>query len=694
MVLGSGSAARSDRDSTDRTALRRSSDACARGDGIAALGVDVGGTFTDIALWDGENVTVGKVLTTPHDQSDAVMAGAGTAVPPGASADLFHGTTVATNALLERRGARTLLVSDAGFESLIEIARQDRPSLYDPFTDRPIPLVEPELRIGVDIPEAADDTAIDDAADDISKLVARHNAEAVAVCLMYSYSDPSRENRLCRSLRERLNASLPVSASAQITAEFREYERFSTAVLNAFLSPEVALYMKGLEERAQQAAFVERLSVMRSSGGLVSVGHASEFPVSILLSGPAGGVVACAALGERMGCDSLISFDMGGTSTDVCRVLSGRPQAVYNREIAGHACLMPSVAVNTVGAGGGSIAWADSGGALKVGPRSAGAVPGPACYGRGGAEPTVTDANLVLGRLDPAATLADEVPLHRDSAFAACERLGSRLSLGAVEAALGVVSVVESRMAHAVRSVSVEQGVDPRDAVLVAFGGAGGLHATALARSLSMSGVVIPPYAGVFSAFGLLLSAPRADLAQTINLSAGDFSLLASTAERLSASARSRLKTDSGRQALSETLIVDMRYSGQSHETHVPYRLGEPWNSLCKKFHRLHAQRNGFSLPDSPVEAVTVRAEAVGAAALDWADLPEFAPEPGDPKRPPRTVVTPSGPVEAEVWWRPALAPDTTVAGPAVIEEGQATTYVDLGEQASVHETGALRIQW
>ena len=656
------------------------------------LGIDVGGTFTDVAMWDGAAMTVGKVPSTPHDQSEGVMAGAGAAVRADARADLLHGTTVATNALLERRGARTLLVTDAGFESLIEIARQDRPSLYDPFADRPRPLAEPGMRLGIEVPATGRDDEAEAVLASVAAVARDQGAEAVAVCLMYSYADPVPERALADWLRRELG--VPVSASAQVVAEFREYERFSTAVLNAFLSPEVSRYMGSLADRAGRAGFVDEISVMRSSGGLVSLGHASAFPASILLSGPAGGVVAAAALGELMGCETLISFDMGGTSTDVCRVRRGRPEVTYNREIAGHACLMPSVAVHTVGAGGGSVAWADRGGALRVGPRSAGADPGPACYGRGGTEPTVTDANVVLGRLDPSAKLAGTVALRPDLATGAFERLGAELSLEPVEVALGVVAVVESHMTHAVRAVSVEQGTDPRGAALMAFGGAGGLHAGALARSLEMAGVIVPPYAGVFSAFGLLLSPPRADAAQTINAVAATSGLLPAAARSLLAAARQQIEADSGQAAQTEALIVDMRYAGQAHETSVPYSEGEPWDPLCERFHRLHAERNGFSRPGDPVEAVTVRAEAVGSAALSWADLPEFAAEPGDPRRGSRPVIGPSGTSEAQVWWRPALAVGSEVVGPAIIAEGESTTYLAVGDRAVVHETGALRIEW
>ena len=656
------------------------------------LGVDVGGTFTDVAMWDGRAMTVGKVPSTPRDQSEGVMAGAGAAVTAGGRADLLHGTTVATNALLERRGAKTLLVTDAGFESLIEIARQDRPSLYDPFADRSAPLADPGMRLGVDLAAAARDGGLDAVAASVVAAARDRGAEAVALCLMYSYADPGIERALADRLRR--VAGVPVSASAEVVAEFREYERFSTAVLNAFLSPEVSRYMGSLADRAGRAGFIDEISVMRSSGGLVSLGHASAFPASILLSGPAGGVVAAAALGELMGCDTLISFDMGGTSTDVCRIRRGRPEVTYNREISGYACLMPSVAVHTVGAGGGSVAWADRGGALRVGPRSAGADPGPACYGRGGTEPTVSDANVVLGRLDPGARLAGTVALQPDLAMAAFERLGSELSLEPVETALGAVAVVESHMTHAVRAVSVEQGTDPRDAALMAFGGAGGLHASALARALEMDGVIVPPYAGVFSAFGLLLSPPRADAAQTVNVTAADRDRLPAAARSLLVEARGRIEADSGQAAATAASIVDMRYVGQAHETSVPYTGGEPWEGLCERFHQLHAQRNGFSRPQDPVEAVTARAEAVGSAALRWADLPPFEPEPDDPRRGARSVIGPTGAAEAQVWWRPALPVGAEVVGPAIIAEGESTTYVAAGERATVHETGALRIEW
>lgn len=655
------------------------------------LGVDVGGTFTDLALWNGEEVVVGKVSSTTDDQSKGVVAGATAIIPSDRRANLLHGTTVATNALLEHRGAKTLLLTDLGFESVIEIARQDRPSLYDAFADRAKPLVDAALRIGIDLTDETSDSDLVRIVDHAIETIGLHDVEAVAICFLNSFQNPTTERRLAAELRSRID--IPISVSSEVVAEFREYERFSTTTLNAFLSPEVATYMGNLGKRAADSGKVDDKAVMRSSGGLISFEHAAKYPSSILLSGPAGGVVATAALGEQMELGTLVSFDMGGTSSDVCRIERGRPEVTYRRDIEGYACLMPSVAVHTVGAGGGSIAWVDDGGALRVGPRSAGAFPGPACYDRGGTEPTVTDANLVLGRLDPNAKLAGTVSLRRDLAIDAFERLGKMISLSATEVAQGVLQVVESHMAHAIRSVSVEQGTDPRDAALVAFGGAGGLHASALAMELGMQAVVVPPYSGVFSAFGLLLSPPRADLAQTVNVGAHEQDKLVSAAELLLAEANAQIEDD-GQQVVAESLVVDMRYVGQAHEMSVPYELTDSWHDLCEKYHHLHERHNGFARSGDDVEAVTVRAEAIASASLSWSDLPTFMSSGEQAVRPSREVVTSSGTSQASVFWRPALQPGFVIEGPAVVEEGESTTFIGEGERASVDETGALVITW
>ena len=642
------------------------------------LGVDVGGTFTDLAWWDGSRLHAAKTSTTA-DQSVGVESGARLLVGDARVPLLVHGTTVATNALLERDGADTVLIVDAGFEDLIEIGRQARPSLYDPLADRPAPLLDRRSRLGWDPARVGD----------LTDEIRRRGPEAVAVSLLYGFRDTDREAQVVEWVRSALG-EVPVAPSHLVVPEFREYERTSTTVVNAYLRPKVEAYLRHLSRRVVPDP-AERLLVMRSSGGLMTPDDAAELAAAILLSGPAGGVVAAAALGQALGYHRIVSFDMGGTSTDVCRVEHGRPEIVYERTVEGQVVRLPSVAIHTVGAGGGSIGWADPGNALRVGPRSAGADPGPACYGRGGVDPTVTDANLALGRITE--SLAGSLQVRPDAAVAALARLGGRLGLDPVETALGMVEVVEAHMERAIRAVSVEEGADPRSAVLVAFGGAGGLHASALARRLEMAGVVVPPYAGVFSALGLLLSPPRQDAARSVLLTPAQADLLDRGVSDVAAEVVGRLTERSGSPPVRVETSVDVRYLGQSHETTVPYRAGEGWEVLAERFHRAHAARNGFSRPDDPIEAVTVRAAAVGQAALSWERLPEHRPE-GDARLPERTVVTSEGPTTAQVWWRPGMRPGDEVVGPCVVTEGEATIYLAPGERGLLHPSGALEVTW
>jgi N-methylhydantoinase A len=395
-------------------------------------------------------------------------------------------------------------------------------------------------------------------------------------------------------------------------------------------------------------------------------------------------------MGDILGRNRLVSFDMGGTSTDVCRIEDGRPEVLYERPVAGYPCRMPSVAIHTVGAGGGSVAWVDEGGSLRVGPRSSGAEPGPACYGHGGLEPAVTDANVALGRINPGGMLAGSLPIQSSEAVAALGRVGERLGLNVQQTARGVITVVEEIMAGAIRAVSIEQGADPREGALVAFGGAGGLHATALARSLDMAGVVIPPFSGIFSAVGLLLSPPRADAAHSIMLADG--ARLDAEIAQVMRVADQRL-VDGGAVPESTSGFADVRYRGQSHETTVPYEPGDGWSVLLDRFHQMHQERNGFARIGDPVEVVTVRAESVGSPLLQWSDLPEVTPV-GEVDLPGRSVVTETGEVHARVINRNGLAAGDEVVGPAVIEETEATTYLAPGERAVVHESGALEVEW
>ncbi len=628
------------------------------------LGVDVGGTFTDLFFWDGSEIHTAKLPTTTADQSEAVLEGAAELADHVES--FLHGTTAATNALLERTGARTLLVTSPGFEDVIEIGRQDRPSLYDPFADRPKPLVDRGDRVS-NLAEA-----------DLT------NIEAIAISLLRSYEDPCQEQAIGREAAQRA-PHVSISLSSEVVAEFREFERTSTTVLNAYLTPVVADYLARLEEGVRLSGLADAIAVMRSSGGLISGSDAAALPASILLSGPAGGVVAAAAIGTTLGRDHIIAFDMGGTSTDVCRIQNGRPEISYERAVAGYPCRMPSTAIHTVGAGGGSVGWIDPGGSLRVGPRSAGAEPGPACYGRGGNETTATDANVVLGRIAPNASLGGRLTIDRALSEAALFGLGEPLGLTVEEAALGVVRVVEEVMAGAIRTVSIEEGADPRDAWLVAFGGAGGLHATALARSLDMAGVVIPPFGGVFSAVGLLLSPPRVDVARSVLLREGENP--DPDIDRLGSEALGRLPI-----GILETL-ADVRYLGQSHEVTVPYTAGDGWRVLSDRFHALHRERNGFARPSDPIEIVTVRATVAGTPAIDPDTAFSWSPD-GEARLGTRMVVADAGQTEAGVWRRDGLPVGAEIVGPAVIEEREATTWIGPGEQAVVAPSGALEVTW
>lgn len=645
-----------------------------------SLGVDVGGTFTDIVLWDGEQLVVGKTVST-RDQSEGVLNGSRRVLDGRSVETLIHGTTVATNALLERKGAPTALITTDGFADVIAIGRQDRPSLYDSFADRPAPLVASAHRFGVD---GSNLDSVD--FEGLKAAISGYGLDSIGVCLMYSFVDASAEQRIRAELT---GLGLPISLSSEIVPEFREFERTSTTVLNAYLTPAMKAYLDSLAVRITQSSIAQDVLVMRSSGGLMSLEKAASLPAAALLSGPAGGVIATAALASALGDDRVVAFDMGGTSTDVCRIEAGEPEVRFNREVAGHPCLMPSVAVHTVGAGGGSIAWVDSGGALRVGPQSAGATPGPACYSKGGTEPTVTDANVVLGRISPEALLAGEVAVDVEAAASAVGRLGRVLGLDLVATAEGILRVAEAHMERAIRAVSIEEGADPRAARLVAFGGAGGLHATNLAKSLDMSGVVVPPMAGVFSAFGLLLAPPRNDASHTVHLSEG--ADLRTAMEEVSEVAVKGLLA-MGVELHDVRATADVRYVGQAHETSIAASPHTSWAEVEERFTAAHVLRNGFSRPGDEIELVTVRASAVGVPTLTW-DQVRYPP--GNPgAHSTRLVVFEGEAFETKIVQRGALVVGEELAGPAIVEEDESTTVLAPGDRLAVHSSGALEISW
>jgi N-methylhydantoinase A len=573
----------------------------------ALVGVDVGGTFTDAVLIHRGRLTTAKVPTTPADQSRGVMDAVAVVLrdgglTPGEVTELSHGMTVGTNALLEGKGAATALVATAGFGDVLELRRQDRAHLYDLTAHHMPPLVPAERvveateRVG---PDGVVSPLTREAVDDVTSAVARTGAEAVAVGLLFSYAHPEHERTIAAAIR----AALPdvhVSTSSEVLPEIREYERISTTVVDAYLNPVLARYLERLEAETAGAG-LPAPGIMLSNGGVLPVADAAGHAAWTVLSGPAAGVIGAAGVAALAGMDRVLTFDMGGTSCDVALVEHGAPARAAGTTIAGHPISLPMLDVATVSAGGGSIAWADSGGALRVGPHSAGAHPGPAAYGRGGDLPTVTDANLVLGRLDPDLTLGDHVRLDREAAERAVDRLARSLRLSRERCAEGIVAVAVHEMVRALRLVSVERGVDPRETALIAFGGAGPLHACQVADELGIRRVVAPAAAGVLAALGLVVAGERRDRVQTVLLDAADAAGLRARLAPLRERALGELP--GGRLHVE----VDCRYAGQSFALTVPWDPGGPSETLPAAFHAAHRERYGDADPEGAVEAVSLR---------------------------------------------------------------------------------------
>ncbi|MBI4481119.1 MAG: hydantoinase/oxoprolinase family protein [Acidobacteria bacterium] len=675
------------------------------------IGVDSGGTFTDCVLLRGSRIEILKVFSDPQAPRatlDAVRQLLGEDAAAAAPA-IIHGTTVGTNALLERRGARVALVTTAGFEDLIEIGRQNRSRLYDLNLRRDPPLIPRHLRLGLAERTAADGKILRrPAPGELRKLrarLARCGAESVAICLLFSYANPANEQALLRALR---GFGLPVSVSDELLPEFREYERLSTTVINAYLAPRVGGYLTGLERETESQFSIgkslrrakPRLYMMQSSGGITTAARAAREPVRTILSGPAGGVVGTGWLAALLRLAKVISFDMGGTSTDVC-LLDGGAQTTRETTLAGLPVAVPVLDVNTVGAGGGSLARFDAGGALRVGPESAGATPGPACYGRGGAQPTITDAHLILGRLDPDGFLGGGFRLDRAAAekcfddFLRRARQQSNRAGGAwrtrEELAAGIIAVGNATMEKALRVISVERGYDPREFSLVCFGGAGGLHAADLARSLGLARVIVPQNPGAFSAIGVLLSDVVSDISQTMLLAVPGDSLRAAFRKSLDGrfaelerKGRARLRDDgfNGNAARAERRL-EMRYRGQSYELSIPYT-----PRLYEEFHYAHERAYGYSDPARPLEVVNLRVRLT-------------IPTPKPPVRP-QHILKSAGSASAvvqttPVWFagRPVATPfyervrlgaGMTFRGPAIVNEYSSTTVVPPGFVCRVDE--------
>jgi N-methylhydantoinase A len=644
------------------------------------LGVDVGGTFTDavVASPDGE-IHAAKALTTPHDESAGVLAAVRLALDGAGAgardvAAFAHGTTVTTNALLEGRAARTALLATAGFTDLIELGRQARADLYRLCAAHPAPLVPPELRFAVD--ERCGPHGPRRAPAGIDRLlrdVAAAGVEAVAVVLLHASAHPRHERIVGAALRTAL-PGLHVSLSHEVSATPREFERGATTEIDAALSPLLRAHLAGLGERCCAAGLPEP-AVMLSSGGLADAAAAAAHGSFTVLSGPAGGAQGARLLAAAAATPDVLCFDMGGTSCDVCVIDAGDVRETDHRAIAGRPLALPSLDIETVGAGGGSIGWRDAGGALRVGPRSAGAEPGPAAYGRGGTEPTVTDAHVVLGHLPADGRLAGGVRLDRAAALAAVERLAAALGVDPLRAAAGIVDVANAEMLRALRTMTVARGIDPRGYALLPFGGAGPLHATAIARELGIERILCPRASGVLSALGLAAAAPRRDA--TASFEAAD-------ARALLERARAQLGGTPAR----ERVRYALRYHGQSFELAVdaPAVAGE--DELRERFEAAHEREFGYREPRSAVELVTVTASVWGAA-------PALAPRAGraGARRATQTIVHDGREIEAAlIAGEPA--PGERIDGPAVCALPEATLLVTPGWRGAVAADGTIELRW
>ncbi|MGH9504685.1 MAG: hydantoinase/oxoprolinase family protein [Terriglobales bacterium] len=660
------------------------------------IAIDTGGTFTDCVWLEGGQVRMLKVFSTPEDPSQAIVEALDKAGSDAAIV-LLHGTTVGTNTLLQRKGARIALVTTAGFEDAIEIGRQARPQLYDFFFDRVEPLVAADMRFGLDGRTASDGEILrSPAPEELQSLLQRlqqKRPEAIAISLLFSFSNPKTEDAIARALRR---LGLPLSVSHQILPEFREYERTSTVVVNAYLQPVMQRYLEKLDRRMRSSspsASRSRIFVMQSSGGITALSSAAREPVRTVLSGPAGGVVGAAAKARLSGLERIISFDMGGTSTDVALV-EGEPHASSQAEIAGFPIGVPMLDIHTVGAGGGSIARFDAGGALRVGPESAGAEPGPICYGRG-TQPTVTDANLLLGRLQPLRFLGGDFTLDLDrTQRLVADWLKQRgVRLTPEQFAAGMIRVVNATMEKAIRVVSIERGYDPREFALVAFGGAGGLHACELAEGLSIPQVIVPALPGALSAFGILVSDVVKDYSRTVLLRVAE-KLPVERLEREFATLRRRAETgfrdEQWKGAIRHQPSVDLRYRGQGYELSVPYT-----RNLLRDFRNQHQRRYGYSYPAGDVELVTLRLRSTinsEPAKMLKASAPGER-KPGN-VQPERGAVFFSGKrLFAPVFSREALSIGRKYSGPAVVTEYSATTVVPPGMSFRKERSGNLVIE-
>jgi N-methylhydantoinase A len=677
------------------------------------VGTDIGGTFTDlVGCIDGKIVT-SKTSTVPADPTEGVATSLRLAGCDMKSlSEVLHGSTIAINTVLERKGARTALITTRGFRDVYAIGRGNRIEAFNLFFHRPKPLIEREFRYEIDerinaageVLTPLDTGALETILDDFRA----NGIQAVAVCLLHAYANPDHERRVGEILRK-ARPDLFVTLSHEILREYREYERTSTTALNAFIGPRVKAYLGKLESHLRGADFGGKVHIMRSNGGVMSINLAQGQPVSMMESGPVAGMIGAGRLASLLGYDRCIGFDMGGTTAKSSLITNGAPAIEDGYVIGDHASgqpmQLPVVDIVEVGAGGGSIAWIDEGGGAHVGPQSAGADPGPACYGKGNADPVVTDANLVLGRINPRRFLDGGMPLDVEAARRAIrEKIAGPLGLSVEQAALGIVRIADSAMSLSVRAVSVNKGVDPRDTAMIAFGGGGPLHAGSIAREIFIPTVIVPKLPGTFSALGMLMASWRQDFVRTLigRLGSLDVATVRTVYEELDEAGRAQLAADGIAPAAARfEFFADLRYVGQEHAIPIPISrpddLTDGHAGLKAAFDVEHDQRYGQSAPDESMEVVNLRlivtSDRADTLAERWLSEPWQAEAARDDTTRPVIFDDAAMPLDARIVWRPALRPGDVVEGPAVIEEQNSTTLVAPGDHVTVADTGHLIIR-
>ncbi|TFG29492.1 hydantoinase/oxoprolinase family protein [Candidatus Thorarchaeota archaeon] len=672
---------------------------------MKVIGVDVGGTFTDVMMIDSDtgNQYIHKIPSIPGNQDQAVLRGIQEILAINSLTHddvglIVHGTTVATNAMLERKGAKVVLLTTAGFEDILEIGRQQREEIYSISASKPEPLISRENRVGViERLDSEGNTVVPLCQNEIERVIkelSKRNYDSIAISLLFSFRNPIHEMAFLKNLQD--HSQSYVVASSQVLPEFREFERTSTTVLEAYLGPLVAGYLEKLDGSLQRLVPKSRLTVMQSNGGTILASQTRGKAIGLAISGLAGGVIGGWEIAKQNEIDNAITLDMGGTSCDISAI-SGNIIVQPDNEIAGLPLRMPSVDVKTIGAGGGSIAWIDSAGILHVGPQSAGASPGPASYGKGGKEATITDANVLLGRLNPDFFLGGKIKLRLELAHNAIANIAQRLELSIEETALGIIRISTENMVQAIREVTVERGHDPRNFVLIPFGGAGPTQAVDIAESLNVKKILIPPFPGITSAFGLICTDLRVDLMQTVLMKANgsNAKMLKKSLDELSQQAEKRLVDQGARKGdIHKDFKIDMRYSGQSHELTIPImqEVDDLLSESIATFQDLHSLSFGYKMEGREVEWVTARVTAHARTKRNTrykCDIAEEAFPSGM-----REIILASGAkYNAEVYLRDHLGIGQIIEGPAIIEQIDTTTFIPNGWEGEQLSNGTLLLR-